>query len=184
MTPALRLEDAVVRLGGRLALDRVCVSVRPGEMVGVVGLNGAGKTTLLRAGLGLVSLEAGLAELGGAAVSGLGALSSRQSRRVSSAGKAGGLEHAGLASPSARSTPPARAEALARAALERVGLAALADRGVLSMSGGERGRVLLARLLTTGRRCSSPTSPPPGSIPGPSCWRWICCARRPGWAGR
>ena len=34
--------------------------------------------------------------------------------------------------------------------LARVGLADLAERGVLDMSGGERARVLLARLLATG----------------------------------
>ena len=44
--------------------------------------------------------------------------------------------------------PPALARQVAHAALERVGLASLADRGVLDMSGGERARVLLARLLT------------------------------------
>jgi iron complex transport system ATP-binding protein len=43
--------------------------------------------------------------------------------------------------------PPREAQSLARAALARVGLSALADRGVLDMSGGERARTLLARML-------------------------------------
>jgi iron complex transport system ATP-binding protein len=151
MTPALRLTDAVVRLGARLALDRVSISIAPGEMVGVVGLNGAGKTTLLRAGLGLIKLEAGLAELGGLPVAALSAPHRAglaaylpQERRV-----AWNMPAWRVAALGAVTEPPARAEALARAALERVGLTALADRGVLSMSGGERGRVLLARLLAT-----------------------------------
>jgi iron complex transport system ATP-binding protein len=38
---------------------------------------------------------------------------------------------------------------VARDRLERVGVPDLADRGVLDMSGGERARVLLARLLAT-----------------------------------
>jgi iron complex transport system ATP-binding protein len=42
---------------------------------------------------------------------------------------------------------PAAARARAVAALARVGLAGLEHRGVLEMSGGERARVLLARLL-------------------------------------
>jgi len=45
--------------------------------------------------------------------------------------------------------PSEQALAVARERLERVGVAALADRGVLDMSGGERARVLLARLLAT-----------------------------------
>jgi iron complex transport system ATP-binding protein len=43
--------------------------------------------------------------------------------------------------------PAAAARARAEAALGRVGLAGLEGRGVLEMSGGERARVLLARLL-------------------------------------
>jgi iron complex transport system ATP-binding protein len=151
VTPALRLTDVVVKLGGRLALDRVSISVAPGEMVGVVGLNGAGKTTLLRAGLGLVKLESGLAELAGSPVAALSAPHRAglagylpQERRV-----AWNMPAWRISALGAITEPPARAEALARAALERVGLTALADRGVLSMSGGERGRVLLARLLAT-----------------------------------
>ncbi|MGH6956099.1 MAG: ATP-binding cassette domain-containing protein, partial [Caulobacteraceae bacterium] len=46
--------------------------------------------------------------------------------------------------------PQAEAEQRALDALARVGLAHLAHRGVFDMSGGERARVLLARLLATG----------------------------------
>ena len=46
--------------------------------------------------------------------------------------------------------PPARAREIALDALEQVGLSHLADRGVFDMSGGERARVLLARLFATG----------------------------------
>ena len=45
--------------------------------------------------------------------------------------------------------PPRQADAIADAALARVGAAALAQRSVFDMSGGERARVLLARLLAT-----------------------------------
>jgi iron complex transport system ATP-binding protein len=46
--------------------------------------------------------------------------------------------------------PPRRADAAALAALARVAAAGLADRSVFDMSGGERARVLLARLFATG----------------------------------
>lgn len=54
--------DVSVRLGGRLALERVTLAVASGEIVTVIGPNGAGKTTLIRAVLGLVPLEAGRIE--------------------------------------------------------------------------------------------------------------------------
>ena len=45
--------------------------------------------------------------------------------------------------------PPAEALRIAHVMLARVGLSGLERRGVLDMSGGERARVLLARLLAT-----------------------------------
>jgi iron complex transport system ATP-binding protein len=118
-------------------------------VVGVVGANGAGKTTLLRAALGLARLEAGSAQLAGRDVAGLSeaaraALAAYlpQERRVG-----WNLPAWRVASLGAFQRPPAEAQAIARRALARVGLTDLAERGVLDMSGGERGRVLLARLL-------------------------------------
>jgi heme exporter protein A len=46
--PAIALEGVTRRYGERPALDRVTVSVAPGQTLGVFGSNGAGKSTLLR----------------------------------------------------------------------------------------------------------------------------------------
>ena len=152
MTPALELTNASVCQGGRVVLASAGLKVSPGEVVGVVGANGAGKTTLLRAALGLVALESGRAELGGQDVLKLSdAQRARlvgylpQDRRVG-----WNMSAWRVASLGALTSSPAEARRRAHAALIRVGLAGLEDRGVLDMSGGERARVLLARLLVAG----------------------------------
>jgi ABC-2 type transport system ATP-binding protein/ribosome-dependent ATPase len=52
--------------GGFTAVRQVSVSVRPGEIVGLLGANGAGKTTLIRMLLGLLHPSAGQVSLFGA----------------------------------------------------------------------------------------------------------------------
>lgn len=44
----LELQDVTKRFGETLAVDRVSLAFRRGEMVGVIGRSGAGKSTLLR----------------------------------------------------------------------------------------------------------------------------------------
>ena len=151
MSPALDIHGATVRMGGRTVLEAADLRVEAGEIVGVIGPNGAGKTTLLRAALGLQPLIAGRAELGGLNVAGLS--DPKRARRVGYLPQerkaAWNLAAETVASLGAPFAPPAEALAVARDMLERVGLTGLARRGVLDMSGGERARVLLARLLAT-----------------------------------
>jgi iron complex transport system ATP-binding protein len=132
-------------------LDGASTSVAQGEVLGVVGPNGAGKTSLLRAGLGLMPLETGETRLAGRPVDELNPVERArlvgylpQERRL--AWNLPALDVAALGAPD---LPSSQALAVARERLERVGVADLAERGVLDMSGGERARVLLARLLAT-----------------------------------
>jgi len=152
MSAAWELSGVTARQDGRAAVDGASLTVSPGEIVGVLGPNGAGKTTLLRAGLGLMPLEAGEARLQGRAVAGLSPAERArlvgylpQERRVG-----WNLAAARIASLGAPHLPPRRAMEVGRECLARVGLEGFASRGVLDMSGGERARVLLARLLATG----------------------------------
>lgn len=146
--PPLELSAATVLRDGRPVLTDASLSVRAGEVVGVVGPNGAGKTTLLRAALGLTPLASGsvrlLHDIRREAERARAAGYLPQERRV-----AWNLPAWRIAALGAATLPPNVARDRALAALARVGLVQLAQRGVLDMSGGERARVLLARLLVT-----------------------------------
>lgn len=152
MSEVLALHETSVRLDGRLALDRVSLTLGAGEVLGILGANGGGKTTLLRAALGLVRLEGGAACLAGQPLSSLSAARRAalaaylpQDRRVGWNLPAWSVAALGLPN-----LNPSRARGRAMSALAEVGLTALAERGILDMSGGERARVLLARLIVTG----------------------------------
>ncbi len=46
MSEVLKVTGVTQRFGGLVALDRIDISIRSGEIVGIIGPNGAGKTTL------------------------------------------------------------------------------------------------------------------------------------------
>lgn len=151
MSAVWTLDAVTARQGRKTVLEAASLSIAPGEVVGVVGPNGAGKTSLLRAGLGLLPLGSGQARLSGRSV---GALKPEERARLvgylpQERRAAWNLPARMIAALGASDLPEPEAESLARACLARVGAGDLADRGVLDMSGGERARVLLARLLAT-----------------------------------
>ena len=55
----LEVRDLEIRYGPFLAVDKVSLEVRQGEIVGVIGPNGAGKSSVVRAITGLVRPTAG-----------------------------------------------------------------------------------------------------------------------------
>ncbi len=151
MSAIWSLADLTARRGRKTVLEGASLAVTAGEVVGVVGPNGAGKTSLLRGGLSLLPLASGEARLSGRLLTELtpdararlvGYLP--QDRRV-----AWNLPARMVAALGASDLSDEAADGLALDALGRVGATDLADRGVLDMSGGERARVLLARLLAT-----------------------------------
>lgn len=134
---ALRLEA-----DGRVLVDDLTLVVRPGERLGIVGPNGAGKTTLLRAILGEIAPDSGRVVLG-------------QNARVTYLGqKREGLDESksvleNVAGSRSRVTLGERTMD-ARAYLDRFLFHAEQQRQpVGTLSGGEKARVLLAKLLLT-----------------------------------
>jgi phospholipid/cholesterol/gamma-HCH transport system ATP-binding protein len=75
----IRVRDLVVGFGGKPVLDRLCLDVRRGEILGFVGASGAGKSVLMRTIIGLVPRRAGMIEVGGVD---LGAASASARRRI------------------------------------------------------------------------------------------------------
>jgi len=61
----LEIERLKVAIQSVEVLRGISLTVKPGEMVGLVGRNGAGKTTSLRAVMGLVALTAGTIRFAG-----------------------------------------------------------------------------------------------------------------------
>jgi ABC-2 type transport system ATP-binding protein len=51
--------------GDRVAVDDVCLEVRPGEVLGLLGPNGAGKSTTVSLAVGLLEPDAGTIDVGG-----------------------------------------------------------------------------------------------------------------------
>ena len=144
-----------VTLAGRLVLNDVSLALSSGHLVLLVGPNGAGKTTLLRALAGLVP-SVGAIEIGGAALS---SLSLRDRARRFAYLPQGHIVHWPLpardivalgryphgATDPARLTPK-DTEAVMRA-MQATDVVEFSERRVTELSGGERSRVALARVL-------------------------------------
>jgi energy-coupling factor transport system ATP-binding protein len=117
--------------GERPVLDAASLEVRRGEIVAVTGPNGVGKTTLAKIACGLLAPDAGVATHGRAAF-----LTQDPGRHLVTERV---LDEVALGSDATR----------ARAQLERLGLAASADRHPRDLSVGERERLVLAAVLAT-----------------------------------
>jgi manganese/iron transport system ATP-binding protein len=151
--PALELDRANVSYGRRVALENVSLEVHEGQSIALIGPNGAGKSTLLRAVLGLVPLASG-------AVRVLGRTPADARRFVAYVPQADALDTEfpvtveqvvlmGRTRAIGWVRRPARRDhAIARDALDEVGLLDLAKVRFGTMSGGQRQRVLLARAVT------------------------------------
>ena len=153
--PMLAAQQLDVTLSGRTVLHDVSLSLPSGQLVALVGPNGAGKTTLLRALAGLVS-STGTIEVGGDHLS---SLSLRERAKRFGYLPQGHLVHWPLpakdvvalgryphgATDPARLSP--RDEQAVLRAMQATNVVEFSERPVTELSGGERSRVALARVL-------------------------------------
>ncbi len=154
MAQGLEVSAVSVALGGYVVLDRVDLSVQPGEAVALLGPSGAGKSTLLRVIAGLEAPDSGRVTWEGADLADIPAHRRRFGlvfqdamlfpHRDVGANVAYGLEREAMG---ARERARAVDELLSL-----VGLAGFADRRVETLSGGQAQRVALARALAPGPR--------------------------------
>ena len=153
--PMLTAQHVGVMLSGRKVLDGISLSLTAGHLVALVGPNGAGKTTLLRALAGLVPAT-GSIEVGGDRLS---SLALRERARRFGYLPQGHVVHWPLPARDVvalgryphGATDPARlsprdAQAVMRA-MQATNVVEFAERPVTELSGGERSRVALARVL-------------------------------------
>jgi zinc/manganese transport system ATP-binding protein len=150
--PAVEVNHATARLGGRVVLHDLEFSIEPGEFVGCIGPNGAGKSTLLRLLLGLIRPTQGSVALFGQPIR-------RGNQRVGYVPQHGTFNESmplrardmvALGIDGTRFGPlmptTAKAEQVERV-LAEVRAMSFADAPIARLSGGEQQRLMLAQAL-------------------------------------
>ena len=143
----LVVEGLTRRYGTRLALDRVSLEARPGEVLGLLGPNGAGKSTLLRTIAGLQPADQGRVGVDGVDLDG-DPIEAR--RRLGYAAEEpafyeelSATEHLAFVA-AIRGLAPATARARAGQLLGALDLAGRADEPVAGLSHGMRKKLSFA----------------------------------------
>ncbi len=144
MSELLRADGLAVGYQGPVVLREVSFALVAGERIGVLGPNGGGKTTLFRALLGELRPRAGTLALHARA----GSVPQTERSRLDFPVSALDVALMGTLAGRPWWRRPARAQRVAaQAALQHVGLGALAQHTYGELSGGQRQRVLIARAL-------------------------------------
>jgi iron complex transport system ATP-binding protein len=152
---SLAAQNVAVAIDGHRILDDVSIEIRRGEMIGLIGPNGAGKTTLLRVLANLLVADSGAVALDGKALAHYAPaeLAKRCAYlaqgapahwplRVDNVVALGRLPHLNW-----WQQPGARDRQIIETALRMADVDMLRERLVTTLSGGERTRVLLARIF-------------------------------------
>ena len=155
----LTIRNVNKQFDGTPVLNNVSLSVNKGDVIAIIGQSGGGKTTLLRCMNFLETADSGEMEFDGACFD-LRHISARQIARIRRKTafvfqgynlfrNKTALQNVMLGLTVARKMPKKQAEEIARAALEKVGLAEKAASYPNALSGGQQQRVAIARALAT-----------------------------------
>jgi len=149
--------------GGRMVVQDVSISVNSGEVVGLLGPNGAGKTTSFYMIVGLVQAEAGRIEIDGVPITSM-PIHKRARRGLSYLPQDASVFRRLNVEQNIRAVLELQINAKGRAIgaaeinsrlemlLDELQITHLRKNSALSLSGGERRRVEIARALATSPR--------------------------------
>jgi iron complex transport system ATP-binding protein len=148
----LSAQSLHVYRGHREVLHDVSVHLVPGQVLGVLGANGAGKSSLLSCLAGEIVPQSGQVSLDGRALSlwEAAALARRRAVLPQSPSLEFELDVAAVVGMGGYPYPELSPDALracCQQAMDLAGVAALAGRDYLALSGGEKQRVQFARVL-------------------------------------
>lgn len=147
----LTAQGMTMRFGGLVAVSDVSLTLKPGEILGLIGPNGSGKTTLLNMLSGVLRPSEGTVSRGQTS------LNDVPSHKIAEQGIARTFQnirlfpdltvHQNVLVAALSTHGGADAEVRARAALARLGVAALAVENAGTLSYGDQRRVEIARAL-------------------------------------
>ena len=152
---SLEVRELDVGHGTRALVRDVCLAVRPGQVVALIGPNGSGKTTILRTVAGQLRALGGVVELFGRPLANVPAAERACTLSVMLTGRpqtelltCRDVVEAGRYPFTGRlGVLGEKDEEAVAAAMDATGVAELADRDFAHVSDGQRQRVLLARAL-------------------------------------
>ncbi|WPF65803.1 heme ABC transporter ATP-binding protein [Corynebacterium sp. 22KM0430] len=157
MTPVLAARGISVRIRGKELLSDVSLEVHPGEVLGLIGPNGAGKSTLLAALAGDHATAVGEVLLAGRPYGEYRPREAARLRAVMTQDTAVSFAHLVRDVVALGRTPwprePQRDREIIEYALGVLNLHELQERDITTLSGGERARVALARVIAQQARC-------------------------------
>lgn len=152
---ALVIDDVTCGYGGKPVVEHVSFALEPGSVTAILGPNGVGKTTLFKAALGFLPLSAGAVVIDGADTAKMGRAEVARAiayvPQIQNIPFAYTVEEAVLMGRAPHlkllQQPGPDDHRIAREALETMGIAHLAKKTCVEVSGGELQMVAIARAL-------------------------------------